>query len=408
MTGRWRRGRAPTVVAVLAVASLLGAACSSGSGDAADSSTTVPAAPLVATTPDLAPAPSAGCQGTAATPPGVSEGHVTSGGVDRVYQLDVPPSYDGTRPFALVLGLHSLTVDYRFVAMLNGFDEVKGKYDFIAVMPSGLVDGRTPYWYAAPTADNYDVTFISDLLDQLESTLCVDTARVFSTGMSNGAQMSALLACRLSDRIAGIAPVSGVEYPEPCDGKPVAVMAFHGSADPILPYTGGGLNATKIADLDYWKGKVPPGMPAAAGGGRVDAPVGGAQRLRPRPSGGPRLGLGPQADVVGLRRSHRALRRRRWRSLLAGPARARLRGDVRARHHRDRRHRPHVGLLLRPPAGLTRSRCDRFCRAIVMGCHLLRLRLIPAMSRITTGRRRNPSGRTLSVMTGRDRAIPTP
>ena len=251
-------------MAALAAASLL-AACSTGSGSAADSPTTVPAAPRVATTPDLAPVPSAGCQGVAPTLPGVSEGRVTSGGVERAYQLDVPPTYDGTRPFAIVLGLHSLTVDYRVVAMLNGFDEVMGKYDFVAVMPSGLVDGRTPYWFAAPTADNYDVTFISDLLDQLEATLCVDTARVFSTGMSNGAQMSALLACRLSDRIAGIGPVSGVEYPVPCDGKPVAVVAFHGSADPILPYTGGGLSATKIAELDYWKGKVPSGMPPPLG-----------------------------------------------------------------------------------------------------------------------------------------------
>jgi polyhydroxybutyrate depolymerase len=113
--------------------------------------------------------------------------------------------------------------------------------------------------------DNYDVAFIGQLLDHLESTLCIDTSRIFSAGMSNGAQMSSLLACRMAQRITAIAAVSGVEFPEPCNGAPVRVIAFHGSADPILPYTGGGLNATKIADAQYYKGKLPSGLPAPLG-----------------------------------------------------------------------------------------------------------------------------------------------
>ena len=125
--------------------------------------------------------------------------------------------------------------------------------------------GPTPYWFAAPVADNYDVAFISELLDHLESTLCIDQARVFSTGISNGAQMSSLLGCRLAGRIAAIAPVEGEEYLAPCDGKPEPILAFHGTADPILPYEGGGLNATNIANIDYWKGEAPAGLPAPLG-----------------------------------------------------------------------------------------------------------------------------------------------
>jgi polyhydroxybutyrate depolymerase len=107
--------------------------------------------------------------------------------------------------------------------------------------------------------------FIADLLDLLEAELCVDTDRIFSTGMSNGGQMSTALACRLSHRIAAIAPVAGTEFLEPCDGTPVPILAFHGTEDLVLPYTGGGLNATTIADLHLWKGNVPPGMPAPLG-----------------------------------------------------------------------------------------------------------------------------------------------
>ena len=182
----------------------------------------------------------------------------------RHYELDVPASYDGRKPYAILFGLHALTVNYHLVPSMTGFDQ-DARYHFIGVAPSGRFDGTTPFWDAAPTADNYDVAFIAKLLDHLEATLCVDPSRVFSTGMSNGAQMSSLLACRLSDRIAAIAPVSGEEFLAPCDGRPVPILAFHGTADPILPYAGGGLNATKIATTYYWKGHPPAGLPEPLG-----------------------------------------------------------------------------------------------------------------------------------------------
>jgi len=197
--------------------------------------------------------------------PGVTDQRITADGVERAYQLDVPASYDGTKPYALVFGLHALTVSYTFVPGMTGFADMAPKYDFIGVAPSGRLDGGTPFWNAAPVVDNYDVAFLGQLLDHLESTLCIDTSRIFSAGMSNGAQMSSLLACRMAQRITAIAAVSGVEFPEPCNGAPVRVIAFHGSADPILPYTGGGLNATKIADAQYYKGRLPSGLPAPLG-----------------------------------------------------------------------------------------------------------------------------------------------
>src|SRR5581483_11628166 len=122
---------------------------------------------------------------------------IQSGGVLRSYQLVVPAGYNGTRPYPVVLGLHALTVDYHFVPDMVGFAAMSSRYRFIGVAPSGLRNGSVPYWNAAPVANNYDITFFNDLLDHLESSLCVDTGRIDATGMSNGAQMSALLACRL-------------------------------------------------------------------------------------------------------------------------------------------------------------------------------------------------------------------
>jgi polyhydroxybutyrate depolymerase len=191
-----------------------------------------------------------------------------SGGVERKFQLTIPHGYDGTTPFPVVLGLHALSIGHAVVPGMLGFADMAARYDFVAVAPSGRLDGTVPYWLAAPTAPNLDVQFIADLLDLLEAELCVDTARVFSTGMSNGGQMSSLLACQLSYRTTAVSPVAGVEFPESCRGRPVPVMAFHGTADPIVTYDGGGLNATRISDAHYWKGQIPEAVPRHDG---VDA-----------------------------------------------------------------------------------------------------------------------------------------
>ncbi|MGY1900841.1 hypothetical protein [Nocardia gipuzkoensis] len=53
--------------------------------------------------------------------------------------------------------------------------------------------------------------WLSDLLTHAESTLCVDRLRIYVTGLSMGAFASSSLACQLSDRIAAIAAVGGLQ-----------------------------------------------------------------------------------------------------------------------------------------------------------------------------------------------------
>jgi polyhydroxybutyrate depolymerase len=218
-----------------------------------------------ATTSPYRVTPSAGCHARSLLASGVHTESLVSGGIQRTYQLDVPANYTSKKPFALVLGLHPLSVSYTYMPSVLRFATNAPRYHFIGVAPSGLLSGSTPYWDAAPTATNYDVTFLSDLIDQLESTMCINTSEVFSTGISNGAQMSSLLGCRLAGKITAISPVEGAEQLTPCRGKPEPILAFHGTADPVLPYGGGGLNATRIADLYYFHGHEPAGLPAPMG-----------------------------------------------------------------------------------------------------------------------------------------------
>jgi polyhydroxybutyrate depolymerase len=81
------------------------------------------------------------------------------------------------------------------------------------------------------------------LIDRVEHDFRVDNARIFATGISNGALFAHRLGCDLSSRIAGIAPVAGTlpaDIAQTCrPTQPVAVLQIDGTADPIMPYGGG-------------------------------------------------------------------------------------------------------------------------------------------------------------------------
>ncbi|MEO8971867.1 MAG: PHB depolymerase family esterase [Ktedonobacteraceae bacterium] len=177
---------------------------------------------------------------TIAVNPAVSEGFHS-----RMYRVHVPVSYALNHPQAVVLAFHGFGGDASGMDLGSGFSPLADQQDFIAVYPQGLpqgVGGR-PFWASVGPIDFGvdDVLFVSDVLNDLQSKFCVDTHRIYVTGFSNGGGMSGFLACRLAGRIAAFAPLSGNFYDPPggCHpGRPVPMLDFHGSADPLLPYNG--------------------------------------------------------------------------------------------------------------------------------------------------------------------------
>lgn len=227
---------------MLAVAVL---ACST---DDPPASTATTAPPTTATTegataagPDevatAAAIPSSGC-GTS-TARAVEEERRTLPGSDRWYLLTVPPAHDGRTPLPLVLDIHGLSEGADIHARVSGMGAYATQHGFIAVLPSGT--GTPVRWdVGLDRAGNADLVFLDHLLDELEADLCVDTSRVYATGLSNGALLSSTIACTMADRFAAVAPVAGVAHPVRCDAaRPVPVLAFHGTADPILLFNGG-------------------------------------------------------------------------------------------------------------------------------------------------------------------------
>lgn len=161
----------------------------------------------------------------------------------------VPKSYDPSNPTPLVITLHtSMSWDSAAMA-ISRWNSVADQNGFLVVYPEGTglgpksweMDGEeTP-------ARMPDVLFISGLISKLEASYNIDKQRIYVNGMSNGGGMAFVLSCTLSDRIAAVGMVSAGLDPDWSwcpDKRPVPVIAFHGTADPVCPYNGG---ASKLA-----------------------------------------------------------------------------------------------------------------------------------------------------------------
>jgi polyhydroxybutyrate depolymerase len=243
-------------LSLAAAALLVAAGCSGGngggSGGAAGTTTSAPRGGE-----DAAPVPSAGCDGAATAEAQVAEEMLTDAtGTARRWLVSAPAWEPGADPLPLVLDFHGLSEGADIHARMSGMGAVGVQEGFMTVFPHGT--GVPVRWDLGTDPAAGDLAYVGKVLDQVEAERCVDMSRVYATGLSNGAMMTSVVGCALSDRVAAIAPVSGIILPDDCHpDHPMPVLAFHGTADPILLFNGGvgpGLQA-------LFGGGPPPGSP---------------------------------------------------------------------------------------------------------------------------------------------------
>jgi polyhydroxybutyrate depolymerase len=159
---------------------------------------------------------------------------------------------------------------------LTGFSDLADKEGFAVVYPHGWeyanAEGFFPLgvgftWNAgaccpkACAKKTDDVQFMKDLLTYVKGhiselsggTFAVDATRVYLSGASNGAFMTNRIGCQAPDLFAAIAPASGMivdgsskvwgsdPYDCPTLAKPLPALYFHGTLDPLVPWTGNDL-----------------------------------------------------------------------------------------------------------------------------------------------------------------------
>ncbi|NUW33160.1 hypothetical protein HTZ77_17225 [Nonomuraea sp. SMC257] len=248
-TGR-RAGR--RLGGVLLCGALLAAGCTGHDDRPAprsSSPTASPASPSLSAEPGGrpgSPGPGVSAAGCAGGGPALREGRATIryGGLDRVYLLALPR---GRGPHPVLFDLHGLGSNAADQAAYSRLPRRGAERGYIVITPQaaqGRLGWTLPHAYGPD-----DTGFLGALLDRVERGACVDRGRVFAAGMSFGAGMSAALACPtdsgtigdpVAGRLAGVAAVAGLNIVSPCEHPaPVTLLAFHGTADTIVPYRGG-------------------------------------------------------------------------------------------------------------------------------------------------------------------------
>lgn len=175
------------------------------------------------------------------TPAPASAAQLEFGGLPRTYSLHVPAGVE--HPAGLVINLHAAGATGAGQAALTHYDAVADAHGFIVAYPDGIdfswADGRGA---SVPDREGVDdVGFIAELVAKLVADFGIDPGRVFVTGLSAGAFMANRMACERADLFAAVAPVAGtLGVGVACNAsRPVAVLATHGTADPVVPFEGG-------------------------------------------------------------------------------------------------------------------------------------------------------------------------
>lgn len=205
--------------------------------------------------------------GTAATSmgcgktPTLKSGSLTiqSGGKSRKYMLRLPDNYDNKKPYRLMMGFHGATGNATEVAGAQNnnyfglYSLSSGSTIFVATEAVGGI------WAAS------DVTYVNDVLAQVEQDLCIDTDRIGLEGFSQGAAMVWTVACSRSKTFRFAIGHSGGGLPNPTTCDPIAYLGSLG----LQESTGASGQSTQTDKFAKWAGCMIETLPKAPTGGHL-------------------------------------------------------------------------------------------------------------------------------------------
>ena len=174
---------------------------------------------------------------------------VVSGGHDRCYYIYVPPGQVTAQLAPVVFSFHGFLSNPESQALISGWHELADQQGFLVVYPQGKKFPQR--WNAGANWGNEDVDdvlFFRDMLDDLDSVAAVDRSRVYVNGFSNGGGVTVRIGCEAAELLAAIGTVAGaiVSMDGCTPSRSVPAMAFHGTADRIVPYAGGPMTSSLL------------------------------------------------------------------------------------------------------------------------------------------------------------------
>ncbi len=176
---------------------------------------------------------------------------VLSDGVQRTYELRLPPSYVEGQPTPLLLAFHGNPDTGAGFEARSGLTPAAAEAGFISVYPDGI-DG---------TWGTEDILLVHNLIRHLGDHLSIDRGRVYVAGFSAGGTITQLFACSLADELAAAVAVGATLESDIADAcrpaREIPILFVHGTEDQAFPWEGrdiGTLARLSVeATLDRWR-----------------------------------------------------------------------------------------------------------------------------------------------------------
>ncbi len=162
---------------------------------------------------------------------------------DRAFIVHVPPGIAAGEPRPLVVDFHGYSSSAAGQQRASGWQAIADRAKFIAVYPDGIGNSWNVGDNCCGTAGTQnvdDIGFVRALVAHVAGEVCIDPARIYASGISNGGGFAHRLGCEAADLFAAVAPVATDLRTQPCrPARPISVIAFRGTADFLEPYEGG-------------------------------------------------------------------------------------------------------------------------------------------------------------------------
>jgi polyhydroxybutyrate depolymerase len=179
-------------------------------------------------------------------PASAQERSIVVDGLNREYILHTPKN-SGAGPWPLVIALHGAWQPASVLRSYLDLDAIAEREGFAVAYPKGINllwnDGRGSVAGIMPIIHKRDdAGFVLAVLDTLVAEGIADPGRAYLMGFSNGAFLTAFIACRHAERFAAYATMmmtAPVVYADSCrPSRPIPILMMNGTYDPIVPMFG--------------------------------------------------------------------------------------------------------------------------------------------------------------------------